>query len=81
MVFLYLQFTCPPEALEAVTGAVTKTQAYDEMVSSEWIHRARDNESDVDEEQGERVAKLVGELEDNEDCVRVWTTIDSQLRD
>ena len=47
MVFLYLQFTCPPEALEAVTGAVTKTQAYDEMVSSEWIHRARDNESDV----------------------------------
>lgn len=61
-----------------MTDAVLKTQAYDELISSEWIHRARDSVT-VDEAQQGNVAGLVEELEENEDCVRVWTTIDSQI--
>jgi transcriptional/translational regulatory protein YebC/TACO1 len=66
--------------LDAVTNAVSKLQTCGELASSEWIHRARDDTGAVDEAERNKVSELVEELEDNEDCMRVWTTIDAQLR-
>lgn len=60
---------------KAINGA--KTGA--ELVSSEWIYRAKDA-PEVDEELEEKIMELKEELEDNEDCVRVWTTLDSRIR-
>ena len=64
-----------------MTAAITETRICDEILSSELIYRARDaQEGAIDDELASNVSGLVEALEENEDCMRVWTTIDSYIR-
>lgn len=63
-----------------MTKAISGTEKYEELVSSEWIYRAKEEAKEVDQELEENIVDLKGALL-GEDCVRVWTTIDSHIRD
>lgn len=62
-----------------MTKAISEANTGAELLSSEWIFRAKDS-PEVDEELEEKIMELKEELEENEDCVRVWTTLDSRIR-
>ncbi|KAI5124535.1 hypothetical protein M0805_003058 [Coniferiporia weirii] len=75
-----VEYYCPPESLEAMTRAISGLSGGDSVLSSEYIFRAKDVQDEVAESLEESVIELKDALEENEDCVRVWTTIDSRIR-
>ncbi|KII85141.1 hypothetical protein PLICRDRAFT_166690 [Plicaturopsis crispa FD-325 SS-3] len=72
-----LEFTCPTENLAKLTAAVTRSGLSRDLLSSELVYAPVDKPESADEDLETKVAELVGALEDNEDTLRVWTTLDS----
>ena len=54
----------------------------EELDSSEVVYVARDapEEGTVSDEVATKISELLEALEENEDCVRAWTTIDAYIR-
>jgi len=68
------QFVCPVAALTKVTKAVTQSQEAS-LLASELVWRPKEV-TEVEEDVEESVAALVEKLEELEDTLRVWTTLD-----
>ena len=63
-----------PKALGKITEAVTQSGLSQGLLSSELIYvPAEDAVGDA--ERVSRIRELVAELEENEDTLRVWTTL------
>ncbi|KAL5533069.1 hypothetical protein ACEPAF_4845 [Sanghuangporus sanghuang] len=76
-----VEYFCPPESLEGMTKAISVVSGNENVVSSEYIYRAKDGPGQVDESLEDRIVELKNALlERHGDCVRVWTTIDSRIR-
>lgn len=71
-----IEFMCPPTSLAKVTSAVTKGGLCKELVSSELIYVPNDPSEPPEGELEEKISSLVEGLEDHEDTLRVWTTLD-----
>lgn len=71
-----LKFTCPPNMLAALASAVG-VPASRGVLSSELIYTPLQESEPPDEELAASIGELVGELEEDEDTLRVWTTLDS----
>ena len=61
-----------------MSKVISEASSGAEIISSEWIYRSKDT-PEVDEELEGKIVELREDLEENEDCVRVWTTIDSRI--
>ncbi|KAL5529156.1 hypothetical protein ACEPAG_5130 [Sanghuangporus baumii] len=76
-----VEYFCPPESLEGMTKAISVVSGNENVVSSEYMYRAKDGPGEVDESLEDRIVELKNALlERHGDCVRVWTTIDSRIR-
>jgi translational activator of cytochrome c oxidase 1 len=63
-----------PKALGKITEAVTQSGLSQGLLSSELVYvPAEDTVGDA--ERVSRIRELVAELEENEDTLRVWTTL------
>ncbi|THH13354.1 hypothetical protein EW146_g6855 [Bondarzewia mesenterica] len=71
-----LSFLGPPQALAKLTTAVMASGLARELLTSELIYAPSEAPEGVDEEMESRVGEMVNELEENEDTLRVWTTLD-----
>ncbi|KAH9985561.1 DUF28-domain-containing protein [Russula vinacea] len=69
-----VEITCVPKALGKITEAVTQSGLSQGLLSSELVYvPAEDTVGDA--ERVSRIRELVAELEENEDTLRVWTTL------
>ncbi|KAJ7172686.1 transcriptional regulator-domain-containing protein [Mycena filopes] len=71
-----MKFTCPPEALDALTRAMS-TPAGHHLIASEIIFAPVDPDAGAvedDPEMATKVADLVRDLEDDQDTKRVWSS-------
>lgn len=71
-----LQFICPPSTLSKVTEAVTSRGLADELIGSELVYQPVDAAEPPDEQLESKISNIVDALEENEDTLRVWTTLD-----
>lgn len=55
---------------------MTASTAKPELLSSELIYSPVEDADDPGEELGSKVTDLVDALEENDDCLRVWTSLD-----
>ncbi|KAI0687187.1 YebC-like protein [Cytidiella melzeri] len=72
-----VEFKCDPSALSQVTAAVTASGVVDELLSSEVVYAPIDRVQPQDANLTARISDLVDSLEELEDTLRVWTTLDS----
>lgn len=70
------KFTCPPNMLASLVAAVD-TPASRGVLTSELIYAPLQPSEPPDEELADQIGELVSELEEDEDTLRVWTTLDS----
>jgi len=71
-----LEFTCQPENLGKVASALTSQPELVRELSSELVYTPTETIA-ADEEMEGKVANLVEALEEHEDTLRVYTTLDS----
>lgn len=71
-----IQFICPTQSLTKLTEAVMSSGHVRELLTSELIYAPTEASESTDEELESRVGEMVYELEENEDILRVWTTLD-----
>jgi len=71
-----IDITCAPHDLAKVTAAVTTDCLYRELLTSELVYVPREKAEEPDEELEAKVASMVESLEENEDTLRVYTTLD-----
>ncbi|KAI0029830.1 transcriptional regulator TACO1-like protein [Vararia minispora EC-137] len=69
-----LEFICPPASLSRVTKAATHSEEAT-LLTSELVWRPKEP-VEVDEEIESSVAELVEKLDDLDDTLRVWTSLD-----
>jgi translational activator of cytochrome c oxidase 1 len=70
-----IELTCPPQALAALTTLVRNSAVTSEVLASELVW-APVERGEADDELRDKVGALVADLEENEDCLRVFTTLD-----
>lgn len=70
------KFICPTQSLTKLTEAVMSSGHVRELLTSELIYAPTEASESTDEELESRVGEMVYELEENEDILRVWTTLD-----
>jgi transcriptional/translational regulatory protein YebC/TACO1 len=70
------KFTCPPHTLTRLTSAVTAPGISNELLSSELIYAPLEEGESPDEGMEAQITDLVRALEEDEDTLRVWTTLD-----
>ena len=68
---------CPPAGLSKLTDALAASGLCRELVSSELAYVPNERTEMPDEEMGSALEKLVDDLEENDDVLRVWTSLDS----
>ncbi|KAI0262910.1 DUF28-domain-containing protein [Gloeopeniophorella convolvens] len=76
-----VQIICAPTELAKVTDAVTQSGLAKGLLASELVYAPAEDaaeaaEAEADEELSGRIRELVGELEENDATLRVWTTLD-----
>jgi len=72
-----LEFTCQPENLGKLTSALTSQPELDcELLASELVYAPAEIIT-VDEQMEGNITNLVEALEEHEDTLRVYTTLDS----
>ena len=71
------QFTCPPNALGQLTAAVAAPGSSSELLASELVYTALQR-TPPDPDLHSKISDLVDALEENEDTLRVWTTLDTR---
>jgi len=72
-----LKFTCPPNSLAALTSAVAASGLSREVLASELVYAPSVESALLDETMDAQIADLVEDLEEQEDTLRVWTTLDT----
>ena len=71
------QFTCKPEYLGKLTSALTlQPKLVHELLASELVYTPAETVI-ANEQMEDKVANLVETLEEHEDTLRVYTTLDS----
>lgn len=71
-----MQFTCQPENLGKLTSALTsQPELIHEFLANELVYTPTETIT-ADEQMEDRVANLVETLEEHEDTLRVFTTLD-----
>jgi translational activator of cytochrome c oxidase 1 len=77
MLLTILQFTCPPTSLARLVAAVTASSAgaSHQLLSNELIYTPAEDGGQLDKELEKALCDLVGELDENPDTLRVWTTL------
>ncbi|KAI0041558.1 YebC-like protein [Auriscalpium vulgare] len=75
----HAEFFCAPTNLGLLTDAATAPALGTELEKSELVYAPSDVAAAGENDDGldERIAELVQQLEENEDTLRVWTTLDS----
>ncbi|KAI0818830.1 YebC-like protein [Irpex lacteus] len=71
-----VEFKCDPAALSKVTASVTAPGLAKELLSSELVYTPIDKVDAQDDELTNKISTLVDSLEELEDTLSVWTTID-----
>ena len=71
-----LQFYCPPQHLAQFEGALSNYGRGIEVESVEIAYIPSDRTHSVEDEVEQQVKELVQDLEENDDTLRVWTTLD-----
>lgn len=71
-----VEILCAPNALGKITNAVTQSGLSQGLLSCELIYAPTEDPVE-DDELSSIVKGLVSDLEENEDTLRVWTTLDS----
>jgi translational activator of cytochrome c oxidase 1 len=72
-----LKFTCPPNSLATLTSAVAASGLSREVLASELVYTPSSESALPDETIETQIADLVEDLEEQEDTLRVWTTLDT----
>ena len=72
-----LKFTCLPNALATLTSAVAAPGLSREVLASELVYAPLQEGMPPDETIEAKIADLVDDLEEQEDTLRVWTTLDT----
>jgi len=72
-----IEFTCPPNSLATLTSAVSAPGISSELLSSELIYAPLQGLEPPDETIEAKIADLVDALEEDDDTLRVWTTLDT----
>ena len=72
-----LKFTCPPNSLATLTSAVAASGLSREVLASELVYTPSGESPLPDETIEVQIADLVEDLEEQEDTLRVWTTLDT----
>ncbi|KAI0062198.1 YebC-like protein [Artomyces pyxidatus] len=72
-----IEFVCPPPELARLTAAVTAPELGAELLTSELIYAPSEAGAVEDDALENMIGELVGELEENEDTLHVWTTLDT----
>ncbi|KAA1471251.1 YebC-like protein [Dentipellis sp. KUC8613] len=73
-----MEFLCPPQSLTKLTKAITEEPLPGvELLSSELIYAPAEKNEVEDEALESKIGELVGELEETDDILRVWTTLDA----
>ncbi|KAI0340646.1 YebC-like protein [Trametopsis cervina] len=72
-----VEFKCDPPLLSHVTTAVTASGLCKDLLSSEIVYSPIDKVDDPEDETTNKIGDLVDSLEELEDTLRVWTTLDS----
>ncbi|EKM55731.1 uncharacterized protein PHACADRAFT_95157, partial [Phanerochaete carnosa HHB-10118-sp] len=70
-----IDFKCPPTSLTKLTSAVTAPGLCEELLASELVYSPIDPAEPPDEQAVTKIESLVETLEENDDVVRVWTTL------
>jgi transcriptional/translational regulatory protein YebC/TACO1 len=70
-----LQFTCPPNELAALTSQLSSLGDGCEVLASELVYMPKDAAETLDGGAQSRIAELKEALEEDPDCLRVWTTV------
>lgn len=71
------QFKCEPASLSKLTAAVTAPGMVKDLLGSELAYIPTEKLEFQDEELQTKTSDLVDSLEELEDTLRVWTTLDS----
>ncbi|GJE97094.1 YebC/PmpR family DNA-binding transcriptional regulator [Phanerochaete sordida] len=71
-----VDFICPPTSLAKLTSAVTAPGLCKELLASELVYSPVDPTDPPDEATVTKIENLVEALEENDDVVRVWTSLD-----
>jgi len=73
-----IEFTCPPDTLATLTSVVASPELSRELLSSELIYMPLLQDSGPPDEMiAAKITDLVYALEEYEDTLRVWTTLDT----
>ena len=72
-----LKFTCPPNSLATLTSAISAPGVSSELLSSELIYAPLQGLEPPNEIIEAKMADLVDALEEDDDTLRVWTTLDT----
>jgi transcriptional/translational regulatory protein YebC/TACO1 len=63
-------------SLTSLTTLVSNSAVKVDVLGSELVWEPAEKADDISDDIRERVGALVADLEDNEDCLRVFTSID-----
>jgi transcriptional/translational regulatory protein YebC/TACO1 len=63
-------------SLTSLTTLVSNSTVKVDVLGSELVWEPAEKADDISDDVRERVGALVADLEDNEDCLRVFTSID-----
>lgn len=74
--FSYFQFYCPPQLLASFEEALSNFGSGIEVESAEIAYIPSDRTQSVDLEVEQQMKELVQDLEELDDTLRVWTTLD-----
>jgi len=72
-----MEFTCPPNSLATLSTAVSAYGMDTDLLASELIYVPADTSRLPDEALEAEIEDLVAALEEDEDVLRVWTTLDT----
>jgi len=72
-----IEFTCPPNSLATLTSAISAPGVSSELLSSELIYAPLQGLEPPNEIIEAKMADLVDALEEDDDTLRVWTTLDT----
>jgi transcriptional/translational regulatory protein YebC/TACO1 len=75
-VYISAQFICTTKDLAKTTAMVTKPKLDQQLLTSELVYVPKESAHEPGEELEAKIASLVETLEENEDILRVYTTLD-----
>jgi len=71
-----ISFTCQPDDLNKLTSTATKTGLCKELLSSDLVYSPVEKTADLDEDSVRKIEQVIEKLEQVDDVLKVWTTLD-----